>query len=239
MSEMCPQCGSGVRRDATAADSLQRQRWLCGSFETEDFNVRRSATCYERELSAKKAVISAMTVQVENLQKFKTYTHERLTLLGAPEANPRSPHTAAGCRVGGRFDWVEEVINRESGLADHQAEGCDQLGSRVRELAAQLTNVERDRDYQKKKYLDVVGDVLALVEGGHMKTFLGQIIEWKLSDRAAIRESNNKLRLTLKACVAELHWLLQQTNANPHGSATAAYQEAKALIAEEEAKTDG
>lgn len=131
---------------------------------------------------------------------------------------------------------MEEVIKRESGLADHQAEGCEQLGSRVEELVAQLTNVERERDYQKKKYLDVVGDVLALVEGGCLKTFLGQIIEWKLLDHAAVKESNDKLRSALKACVAALHWQLQQTNAHPFGSVATAYQEAKALIAEEEAK---
>ncbi len=48
--------------------------------------------------------------------EFKTYTHERLDRLGAPYEVPESPHTGAGCRVGGRFDWVEQRLERAANL---------------------------------------------------------------------------------------------------------------------------
>ncbi len=39
------------------------------------------------------------------LAAFKAYVHERLDQAGVP-ADPESIHKAAGCRVGGRLDWL-------------------------------------------------------------------------------------------------------------------------------------
>jgi hypothetical protein len=45
--------------------------------------------------------------RIEKLQAFKDYTHDRLTEAGVPE-RPTMPanHTAAGCRIGDRLDWL-------------------------------------------------------------------------------------------------------------------------------------
>lgn len=56
---------------------------------------------------------TAAESELKRLEKFKAYTHQRLDELGAPESVPESPHTAAGCRVGGRFDWVRDLIAGE------------------------------------------------------------------------------------------------------------------------------
>jgi hypothetical protein len=45
--------------------------------------------------------------QNEKLQKFKDYVHDRLDKMGVP-IDPESPHKAAGCRIGGRLDHIEQ-----------------------------------------------------------------------------------------------------------------------------------
>lgn len=55
-----------------------------------------------------------MTIQeaedkIASLQKFKDYVHDRLDKMGI-EKDPDSEHKAAGCRIGGRLDIVEELI---------------------------------------------------------------------------------------------------------------------------------
>ncbi len=53
--------------------------------------------------------IEARFAQVEkerdHLVKFKDYVHKRLDDAGVP-VDPESVHKAAGCRIGGRLDWV-------------------------------------------------------------------------------------------------------------------------------------
>lgn len=44
--------------------------------------------------------------ELEKLRKFKEYVHARLDRAGVPREVPESPHTAAGCRIGGRLDWL-------------------------------------------------------------------------------------------------------------------------------------
>lgn len=46
---------------------------------------------------------------VAKLQAFKDYVHQRLDAMGVP-VDPESPHKAAGCRIGGRLDYVEARI---------------------------------------------------------------------------------------------------------------------------------
>jgi len=47
-----------------------------------------------------------MKEQIEKLQSFKDYVHDRLDKMGI-EKDPESEHKAAGCRIGGRLDIIE------------------------------------------------------------------------------------------------------------------------------------
>jgi hypothetical protein len=49
---------------------------------------------------------SNLQQNVAKLQAFKDYVHDRLDKMGVP-VDPESPHKAAGCRIGGRIDFVE------------------------------------------------------------------------------------------------------------------------------------
>lgn len=42
---------------------------------------------------------------------FKSYVHERLDAMGVP-THIEGPHSAAGCRVGDRLDYVEAALKR-------------------------------------------------------------------------------------------------------------------------------
>lgn len=46
------------------------------------------------------------------LKAFKEYVHERLDKAGAP-AQVDDEHLAAGCRIGGRLDWLEKELAKE------------------------------------------------------------------------------------------------------------------------------
>ena len=52
------------------------------------------------------AEFAAMRERIAALEAFKAYVHQRLDEAGVPYENPASPHTAAGCRMGGRLDLV-------------------------------------------------------------------------------------------------------------------------------------
>lgn len=43
-------------------------------------------------------------------QAFKDYVHQRLDAMGVPHSVPESEHDKAGCRIGGRLDFVEARI---------------------------------------------------------------------------------------------------------------------------------
>ena len=47
----------------------------------------------------------------EQAGKFKEYVHARLDEMKVPHEVPESEHTKAGCRIGGRLDWVEERLD--------------------------------------------------------------------------------------------------------------------------------
>jgi hypothetical protein len=51
--------------------------------------------------------------RIDKLQKFKDYVHihKRLDFMGVPREIPDSPHTKEGCRVGGRLDWIERLLD--------------------------------------------------------------------------------------------------------------------------------
>jgi hypothetical protein len=43
-------------------------------------------------------------------QAFKVYVHQRLDAMGVPHSVPESEHDKAGCRIGGRLDYVESDL---------------------------------------------------------------------------------------------------------------------------------
>ena len=49
---------------------------------------------------------------------FKSYVHQRLDEMGVPHSLPDSEHDKAGCRVGGRLDWVEANVKRWQWIED-------------------------------------------------------------------------------------------------------------------------
>jgi len=57
-------------------------------------------------------VLSPAQDEVKKLQDFKDYVHDRLDKMGI-EKDPESIHKAAGCRIGGRIDILEDQ-RRES-----------------------------------------------------------------------------------------------------------------------------
>jgi hypothetical protein len=46
----------------------------------------------------------------DKARAFKDYTHGRLDAMGVPHSVPESEHDKAGCRIGGRLDWVEQRL---------------------------------------------------------------------------------------------------------------------------------
>lgn len=68
--------------------------------------------CY-RALHPENQWLCDLLEERDKLRKFKTYVHGRLDAAGIPASIPDNPHTADGCRVGGRLD---AVFKRESEL---------------------------------------------------------------------------------------------------------------------------
>lgn len=71
--------------------------------------LQRVAEFVDMDSVASATVIKKGIAELIKLQAFKDYTHQRLDQLGVPHTVP-SPHTDAGCRVGGRFDAVDARI---------------------------------------------------------------------------------------------------------------------------------
>jgi DNA repair exonuclease SbcCD ATPase subunit len=61
-----------------------------------------------QQLQASISELQSVKEDRDKLQKFKYYVHDRLDKMGVP-VDPESPHKAAGCRIGGRLDYVESV----------------------------------------------------------------------------------------------------------------------------------
>lgn len=69
-----------------------------------------------------RAHIAALEAELDALQAFKIYVHNRLTLAGIA-THPDGPHTKQGCRIGDRLDIVlaERDALRSTLLAAHHA----------------------------------------------------------------------------------------------------------------------
>jgi hypothetical protein len=55
--------------------------------------------------------IKNLKMEVRKLQEFKDYVHSRLDTMGI-EKDPESEHRGFGCRIGGRLDIVEKLIQK-------------------------------------------------------------------------------------------------------------------------------
>jgi len=98
----------------------------------------------------------------ERALKYKNYTHARMDKLGAPHEVPASEHTKAGCRIGGRFDWVEQQ------LAEAQR--------RVAELEGKLgqsTNYVADDELYPHVVWFANGRTVSIASGGHLEIGMG------------------------------------------------------------------
>jgi len=130
----CPKCGTkqeyhGTCRVNPDGSEVKMTVWHCGSRQiveaTGEVDWRDGAEC--KGLA------------------FKAYTHERMDKLGAPHTVEDSEHTKAGCRIGGRFDWVEaELARLKSEKA--AAERDNDAGREVLRRAWREFNAIRARD---------------------------------------------------------------------------------------------
>jgi hypothetical protein len=73
-------------------------------------------------------VFAEIEAQAAKLQAFKDFVHKTLDAMGVPAELPESEHTKAGCRIGGRLEWVAQQL-RPTPLAVPQALSPDMLQS--------------------------------------------------------------------------------------------------------------
>lgn len=107
----------------------------------------------------------------ERALKYKNYTHARMDKLGAPHEVPDSEHTKAGCRIGGRFDWVERRV------AELEAER--ELLRKA--LAMNTANLLRDRIDRYKMTLNQIAR-----SGGSRDFFMEEQVEKMEKELAAL-----------------------------------------------------
>lgn len=150
----------------------------------------------EERLHKAEAERDALKRDVERLEGFKAYVHQRLDEMGMP-ANPGGPHSEEGCRVGDRLDAVARNLDREANhklgimaslhrlLDEAEVPPATSVEHRVRvalgrlhdaetiqnELRMSLAEAEADRDDQKARIVS-------------NKTLLSQL--HKLLDEAGI-----------------------------------------------------
>lgn len=75
------------------------------------------------------------------LAKFKAYVHQRLDAAGVP-VDPDSPHKAAGCRIGGRLDFILSGLETLSEQCVEAEDDRAALRARVAELEAEQEPIE-------------------------------------------------------------------------------------------------
>lgn len=82
------------------------------------------------------------------LAKFKTYVHQRLDDAGVP-VDPESPHKAAGCRIGGRLDYLFGLISKGDDSYAAIAAERDELRAEQLEWSAKAADLQRVIDGDK------------------------------------------------------------------------------------------
>lgn len=86
MSEVCPKCGAGVRRDTYQVGERHLSRWLCGSQEHINGSIMRSTECYENEIGCLKEQLTQSQAAVDQYKQWWEtsclHVKEALELLG-------------------------------------------------------------------------------------------------------------------------------------------------------------
>ena len=124
MTEPCSECQSiQLAEQIMNTDSIQtiltemRERKVNGQNQSATlvaWAARIEAALYEKFSDRDP---TALKSRAEKAEAFKTYVHERLDAMGVPH-EVSSPHTDAGCRVGGRLDFIEGELERLRGAFD-------------------------------------------------------------------------------------------------------------------------
>jgi hypothetical protein len=94
---------------AKAVYDLDYGGWDSSPDEVKDYWRNRHATAFAA------IGLAGIVAERDALAAFKAYVHKRLDEMGVP-ADPDSPHKAEGCRVGGRLDWIIDLM-ADAGLA--------------------------------------------------------------------------------------------------------------------------
>lgn len=74
------------------------------------------------------SLVARLVAERDALANFKAYVHQRLDDAGVP-IDPDSPHKAAGCRIGGRLDFV--LAERDAARAELALTRCCICGCRL------------------------------------------------------------------------------------------------------------
>jgi hypothetical protein len=86
------------------------------------------------------AAVALADVQLQTEAHFKRYVHDRLDKAGVPEHFPGGKHTAEGCRIGDRLDWL---LDREERRANAKPEHSEEATHAARQAALFFCNVMR------------------------------------------------------------------------------------------------
>jgi isopentenyl phosphate kinase len=89
--------------------------------------------------------------ELERLKKFKDYVHDRLDKMGVP-VDPESPHKAAGCRIGGRLDYVERLKNSKPVEKEDQEELAEEVVNVIWNLGED-SSLLHCKNYLKENYI--------------------------------------------------------------------------------------
>lgn len=156
-------------------------------------------------------------------KKFKDYTHQRLSELGAPHEVPESEHTKAGCRVGGRFDWVmaelaalrsriaaleEELAEAKRGRAlAERAIAHDHKGDLAPDLIGRLVSVMIEVDGQRisaEGEVERLREAAAKAEEARIDAEEARLRAEMLSDEVLWREAAEEAEKAMTLASADL-----------------------------------
>lgn len=80
----------------------------------DDPNYLYSGRIHRQAILCRNAEIDKLREKVAKLQAFKDWVHKYLDDHGVPTHLP-GPHSAEGCRIGDRMDWVFSQLGRHEG----------------------------------------------------------------------------------------------------------------------------
>lgn len=111
----------GIEQAACASDSTEAAMILNLvsevrrlKHELDDPNYLYAGRIHRQAIVSRDARIEKLRTEVKRLQAFKDWVHKYLDDHGVP-THPPGPHTAEGCRIGDRLDWVLAQLERHEG----------------------------------------------------------------------------------------------------------------------------